>query len=138
MAIVDHIQWRKNLVSELIKTASLPQTHPNRQLLKTPPLSCKECRLGRWYYGAGKMMFHDNTAFQELESPHDELHKIGQFLVEMVGNGATMETLTPYLQKLSASSIDVLSKLQNLENEGLTDMHKTTTIDSTWCELEAI
>ncbi len=138
MAIVDHIQWRKNLVSELIKIASLPQTHPNRQLLKTPPLSCKECRLGRWYYGAGKMMFHDNTAFQELESPHDELHKIGQFLVEMVGNGATMETLTSYLQKLSASSIDVLSKLQNLENEGLIDMHKTTTIDSTWCELEAI
>lgn len=125
MAIVDHIQWRKNLVSELIKTASLPDEHPSRQLLKTPPLSCRECRLGRWYYGVGQAMFQNRIAFQELEFPHDDLHKIGQLLVEMVGNGAKMETLTPYLQKLSASSMEVLSKLQNLEDEGLTDMHKT-------------
>lgn len=125
MAIVDHVQWRKNLVSELIKTASLPDEHPNRQLLKTPPLSCTECRLGRWYYGVGQAMFRNRIAFQELEFPHDNLHKIGQFLVEMVGNGAKMDTLIPYLQKLSASSMDVLSKLQNLEDEGLTDMHKT-------------
>ena len=124
MAIVDHIQWRKNLVSELIKTASLPKEHPNRQLIKTPPLSCKECRLGRWYYGVGQTMLHDRVAFQELEFPHDDLHKIGQLLVEMVGNGAKMETLTPYLQKMSARSMEVLNKLQNLEDEGLTDMHK--------------
>ena len=124
MAIVDHVQWRKNLVSELIKTASLPKEHANRQLLKTPPLSCTECRLGRWYYGVGQTMFHDRTAFEELEFPHYDLHKIGQLLVEMVGNGAKMETLTPYLQKLSASSMEVLSKLQNLEDEGLTDMHR--------------
>jgi hypothetical protein len=127
MAIVDHVQWRKNLVSELIKIASLPEEHSNRQSLKTPPLSCKECRLGRWYYGAGQTMFHERTAFQELEHPHDELHKIGQLLVELVENGANMEILTPYLQKLSARSMEVLSKLQNLEDEGLTDMHKNFT-----------
>ncbi len=123
MAMVDHVQWRKNLVSELIKAASLPKNHPNRQSLKTPPLSCTECRLGLWYYSAGQM-FHNRIVFQALEHPHDELHKTGQLLVQLVGDGANMKTLTPYLQKLSASSMEVLNKLQNLEDEGLTDIHK--------------
>jgi EAL domain-containing protein (putative c-di-GMP-specific phosphodiesterase class I) len=122
MAIVDHIQWRKILVSELIKIASLPVTNINRKLPKTPPLSCRECRLGRWYYGVGQM-FSARTVFQELEQPHEELHRIGQLLVKLVSDGANMEVLTPHLQKLSASSMEVLSKLQNLEDEGLTDLH---------------
>ena len=123
MAIVDHVQWRKNLVSELIKIASFPVSHPNRQSPKVPPLSCRECRLGRWYYGVGKM-FHHHTIFQELEQPHDELHQIGKLLVNLIREGADMETLTPYLQRLSASSMNVLNKLQNLEDEGLTGLHK--------------
>lgn len=35
----------------------------------------KECRLGRWYYGAGKEIFKDNAVFKKIEKPHNLLHE---------------------------------------------------------------
>lgn len=122
MAIIDHVQWRKELVSELVKTASLPVDAPLRKYQKTPTMSCRECGLGRWYYGSGQM-FHDRKVFQSLEKPHCEFHEIAQMLVKLVSDGAVMEDLTPHLRDLSEKSIVVLGKLQALENEGLMDMH---------------
>jgi EAL domain-containing protein (putative c-di-GMP-specific phosphodiesterase class I) len=122
MAIVDHVQWRKELVSELIKISSLPEDSFHRKYQKTPPLDCHECRLGHWYYSAGQVFSH-RKSFQELEKPHCEFHKIGRLLVKLAENGASMEVLTPHLQELSEKSMEVLSKLQQLENEGLVDMH---------------
>ena len=126
MAIVDHVQWRKNLVNKLIKLASLEKTDPNRKSSNIVPLSCKECRLGLWYYGLGQI-FNHHQEFQELEQPHDKLHQIGQHLVPLVENGADIDELIPHLQKLSIQSIQVLNKLQNLEDKGLADMHKMST-----------
>lgn len=122
MAIIDHVQWRKELVSELVKTASLPLDAPQRKYQKTPPLSCKECRLGQWYYGTGQM-FRDRKVFQSLEKSHYQFHEIGQMLVNLVSDGAVMKDLTPHLRDLSEKSTEVLSALQELENEGLIDMH---------------
>lgn len=123
MAIVDHVQWRKNLVHELIKAASLPLGHEGRALTKIPPLSSCACRLGRWYYGAGQMFSH-HRSFVEVEAPHNALHEMGQKLVSLVRDGANMDTLTSYFQELSTHSIVVLNKLQNLEDEGLADLHR--------------
>ena len=122
MAIIDHVQWRKELVSELVKTASLRLDAPHRKYLKTPPLSCKECRLGQWYYGIGQMFQHLEV-FQSLEKPHCEFHEIGQMLVNLVSDGAVMEDLTPYLRDLSEKSAEVLGVLHALETDGLMDMH---------------
>ena len=118
MAIIDHVQWRKELVSELFKTVL---DAPHRKDQKTPPLSCKECRLGRWYYGIGQV-FHESKAFQSLEKPHSEFHEIGQILVKLVSDGAVMKDLAPHLLNLSEKSMEVLRKLQALEDEGLMDM----------------
>ncbi len=122
MAVIDHVQWRKELVSELIKNATLPSDAPHRKYQKTPPLSCKECRLGRWYYGLGQM-YHELKAFQSLEKPHCEFHEIGQMLVKLVSEGADIKDLTPHLRELSEKSAEVLGQLHILENEGLLDMH---------------
>ena len=124
MAIIDHVQWRRQLVSKLMEVVSLPENALNRQLLDVPALSCKECRLGRWYYGAGQM-FQDRQAYQDLEKPHRELHEVGALLVNMVGEGGTMEAITPHLRKLSECSMEVLRCLQELENEGLKDTNAT-------------
>ena len=43
--------------------------------------------------------------------------------MEMVALGANLDELTPYLRELSGHSMQVLNKLQELENEGLFDMH---------------
>ncbi len=122
MAIIDHVQWRKQLVSEVAKLAVLPRDALHRQYPTTPPLSCHDCRLGTWYNGPGQH-FSDRPSFSELEQPHCAFHEVGKKLVEMVAAGANLEELTPYLRELSEHSMQVLNKLQSLENEGLIDMH---------------
>lgn len=122
MAIIDHVQWRKQLVSEVVKLAVLPKDSPNRKFQTIPPLSCRECRLGLWYHGAGQV-FHECNSFQELAQPHCDFHEVGVKLVSMVSEGAGLEDLTPHLRELSEHSMVVLNKLQELENEELMDMH---------------
>ncbi|BBE50975.1 putative signaling protein [Ferriphaselus amnicola] len=122
MAIIDHVQWRKQLVSEVVKLAALAQDSPQRNCQNVPPLSCKDCRLGQWYHGAGKA-FSDRQSYIELAQPHCDFHEVGLLLVKMIQEGADLEALTPHLRELSDHSMTVLSKLQALENEGLIDMH---------------
>ncbi|HEX5338125.1 MAG TPA: EAL domain-containing protein [Gallionella sp.] len=122
MAIIDHVQWRKQLVSEVAKLAVLPKDALHRRYPNVPPLSCHDCRLGLWYEGPGQL-FRDRPSFSELEKPHCEFHQVGKKLVDMVAAGANLEELTPNLRELSEHSMQVLSKLQSLENEGLFDMH---------------
>lgn len=121
MAIIDHVQWRKQLVSRLLRAATAPEGSSLREMGELPPLSCHECRLGRWYYGYGTM-FKDRPSYQALDQPHCELHEIGIELVGMVINGATLEQITPRLRALSECSLRVLSLLQSLENEALGDL----------------
>ncbi|MEW5904305.1 MAG: EAL domain-containing protein [Pseudomonadota bacterium] len=122
MAIIDHVQWRKQMVSEITKLAVLPADALHRKYPSLPQLSCEECRLGKWYHGVGQA-FIDRPSFLELDAPHKHLHRVGKQLVDMVAAGANLETLTPKLRELSEYSMTVMSKLQTLENEGLIDMH---------------
>ncbi len=122
MAIIDHIQWRKQLVSELTRVCALPTDAPQRKLLNTPPLSCKHCRLGLWYYKEGQTFAH-RQSFQEVEKPHQAFHEVGVRLTQLVADGAKMDALMPELRLLSEYSMEIMGKLQTLENEGLQDMH---------------
>jgi EAL domain-containing protein (putative c-di-GMP-specific phosphodiesterase class I) len=122
MAIIDHMQWRKKLVSELVKAVSFPKNSPHREYLSPPPLSYQDCKLGHWYNGVGQM-FQDRQSFKNLAKPHFEIHNIGKSIVKLVSNGANMEDLTSHLRELSALSMEVLGLLQELEIEGMVDMH---------------
>lgn len=121
MAIIDHVQWRRKLVSELVRAVALPKDSPQRKNLNVPPLSSKECKLGHWYDGVGKM-FQGRKAFEQLAQPHLELHEIGGTLVDLVADGAGMGDITALLRELSGRSIEMLNLLHDLEFEGMIDM----------------
>lgn len=122
MAIIDHMQWRRKLISGIVRAASYPKDSPHRQFLQLPPLSHKDCRLGHWYDGVGQM-FQDRQSFRNLQKPHIAFHDIGKLLVDLVGGGASMEEIAPHLQEFSERSIEVLSLLHALEIEGMIEMH---------------
>lgn len=122
MAIIDHVQWRKKLISALVKAVTISGDSPLRKYLATPPLSSGECKLGHWYNGAGQM-FQNRETFQKLAKPHLEFHAIGRELVAMVGDGASMAEIAPLLREFSERSMEVLGLLHALEIEGLIDMH---------------
>jgi EAL domain/Chemoreceptor zinc-binding domain len=123
MAIVDHVQWRRKLVSELVRAVSFPKDAPQRKALHAPPLSSKECKLGRWYDGVGQM-FSGRPAFRELAAPHRALHEAGTELVNLVAAGAGRDDLEPGLLRLSECSLKMLELLHALEFQGMLDMHQ--------------
>lgn len=122
MAVVDHIQWRKKLTSEIVRIASSRRDSHERQAAYHLPMDYHECRLGKWYYGVGQQ-FKDCSIFQDIEEPHKQFHAIGIKLIEMANNGATLHELTPHLTEFSDRSALILDRLQQLEHKGLMDMH---------------
>jgi len=123
MAIIDHVQWRRKLISELVKTASYPKDSPHRKSLAPPPQSYHECKLGFWYDGVGQM-FKERPSFKNLANPHFELHEIGKTLVAQVEDGASMNDITAGLRELAERSMEVLDLLHSLELEGMMDLHE--------------
>lgn len=122
MATVDHIQWRKRLVSEVVKLASTDHGAEQRRFINHPALDYHECRLGKWYYGVGQQ-FSGCPDFEAIEQPHQQFHRLGCQLIEMVKNGSDISELTPVLTEFSDFSGIILHCLQNLEHRGLVEMH---------------
>ncbi len=122
MATVDHIQWRKRLVSEVVKIATTAQSPEQRQFMQYPALDHHQCRLGKWYYGVGQH-FKACPDFQAIEQPHRHFHQLGAKLVEMVKSGAEIHDMTSILTEFSDYSAIILNCLQRLEHKGLVDMH---------------
>lgn len=121
MAIVDHIQWRKRLVSDIVRIAANPQYAVDRTPYQLP-LDYRDCRLGKWYYGAGQH-FSGCPDFDAIELPHQTFHTLGSQLIEIVNAGGSMAELTPTLTAFSDQSAIILDCLQKLEHRGLMDMH---------------
>jgi hypothetical protein len=123
MAIIDHVQWRRQIASYVMKHANLPPTSPSRQSTGYPELALHECSLGKWYFGEGQI-FSNHAAFIELDTAHRELHRIGSALVERVKEGAMLDEVIPLLKDLARVSIGVLTLLEALEDFGLAEMHE--------------
>jgi EAL domain-containing protein (putative c-di-GMP-specific phosphodiesterase class I) len=122
MAIVDHIQWRRKMVSDIVRAACLPPMSEVRRPALSLPVDHRECRLGKWYYGLGQQ-FKGCDKFDAIEQPHIHLHELGEQLVRAVNAGAALHDLTPLLTAFSDCSVSILDSLQRFEHEGLIDMH---------------
>ena len=129
MAVIDHVQWRKQLASSLLRAVSFPKGSVQRANMHLPTLECHECRLGRWYYGEGKM-FQGRPIYQSLEGPHAQVHETGIRLTQMVRNGASLQDITPQLRVFAEQSMIVLGLLQDLEDEALENLHHATSDQS--------
>lgn len=123
MAVIDHIQWRKKLTSDLVRIATVPLDSPERKSVYHLPMDHHDCRLGKWYYGIGQQ-FKDCPIFKSIEQPHAEFHRLGQQLIATVNQGGTMRDLTPLLSEFSEQSAVILDYLHQLAHKGLMEMHQ--------------
>ena len=94
MAIIDHIQWRRQMASYAIQRTALPPDSPARTMPGHPQLCITRCALGQWYYGVGCYFAHTQM-YQDLAMPHHHLHAVGELIVDRVRNGATLPTSAP-------------------------------------------
>ncbi|WP_020651404.1 EAL domain-containing protein [Massilia niastensis] len=118
MAIMDHIQWRKRMVSFAVRSAMLPPDAPSRMLADHPILSSSKCAIGRWYRGDGQALAY-LPDFQRSDGAHERLHAIGAIIVDRVRNGADLSAVMVLLDELQLASIDMLGSLMKLENHAL-------------------
>ncbi len=115
MAQLDHIQWRKTLIDTALFLHGSEENRELKNLRGSPELDHTACKLGRWYYSAGRL-FDTVESYTQLEQPHIELHKIGEALLVAAQSQCSMVELTRLIQNLSEKSLHVLEMLQALEN----------------------
>jgi len=123
MAILDHVQWRLQMVRHVIRCAQMEPGDPRRLQLGYPELDIKKCFLGRWYFGAGGA-FSDQEIFYAIDVPHRKLHELGAALVDQVHAGAQLHEVAPLLHDLSECSKVLLGLLQTLEEAGIAELHR--------------
>ncbi|BCG63103.1 MAG: hypothetical protein methR_P0794 [Methyloprofundus sp.] len=121
MSLLDHIQWRKKLISLIMKySASQNKAGIIAQL---PELSHWDCKLGKWINGLGKE-HHQHDEIEALDKAHQHLHNTANRLVDMVIAEKTKKDYFPFVQELSDHSTEVIKLLHHLEAKGLMEMHQ--------------
>jgi hypothetical protein len=118
MAIVDHVQWRRQMVSYAIQRSALPPDSPVRQLEDYPPLCLTKCALGKWYVGEGRY-FADIPMYQAIDAPHRALHEVGDGIVGKVRSGASLSDMVPLMYELKQVSATLIRLLEDVEDAGL-------------------
>jgi EAL domain-containing protein (putative c-di-GMP-specific phosphodiesterase class I) len=129
MAIVDHVQWRRQLVSYVVQRATLPRSSPSRKTDGFPAMSAIHCALGRWYFGEGRH-FDTTPMYRAIDAPHQELHRMGQAIVDMVREGATLAELEGSLSTMKAVSTMLIRLLEDLEDAGLQELYRASSLEA--------
>lgn len=122
MAIVDHVQWRRQMVSFAIQRSALPPDSPVRQMPGYPPMCATKCALGKWYIGDGQY-FAGTPMYQAIDRPHHALHDIGGAIVGRIRGGASLCDIAHLLHELKQASTTLIRLLEDLEDAGLEAMY---------------
>jgi EAL domain-containing protein (putative c-di-GMP-specific phosphodiesterase class I) len=115
LAQLDHIQWRRSIISAVTAMAFGEDPDTNRSLVELPEMDPRKCGLGHWYYGEGQR-FSSTRAFRRLETAHRQLHETGEQLIVAAEASGSREQITDIMRELTARSIEVIGLLQELEN----------------------
>lgn len=102
-AILDHFQWKNRMRSLIGGEASMSRVELTDH---------HACRLGRWYLQAGDL-YRTNSAFQDMEAPHAELHALAGNIVDAVKDGRAEEAAAS-LRDLETCSMRIVDCLERL------------------------
>lgn len=114
MALVDHIQWRKQLVQYAITMANLPADAPERQSQMPFCMAGHNCLLVRWYCGNGQV-FERMPGFRAIGVALADMAEVSQQLVDGIRAGAGPADIEDLIGKVQLISLDMLDVLTTLE-----------------------
>ena len=72
-----------------------------------------ECRLGKWYFGDGKMICGHYSEFEKLDAPHRAIHDEAKRCVELYNRGEH-QAATELLSEIESISNEVVSLIDTL------------------------
>jgi diguanylate cyclase (GGDEF)-like protein/PAS domain S-box-containing protein len=117
IAQIDHIHWRRSLIDYAIAKAFGKEGGNTIKGLEVE-MDPRRCRFGQWFQDQGRY-FAGLPAFDALEDPHNEVHRLGQELLRAVEQGQPSDQITLLIRRLTDQSGEVLERLQALEYESL-------------------
>ncbi|MDT8445958.1 MAG: CZB domain-containing protein [bacterium] len=103
----EHLEYRQQLLAFL---ESAEPTGP------TNWPDYRSCRFGRWYYGTGQREFGQWPAFEGLEEPHRQLHRLARELLEAKKRGE-IERTSGLLQQWATASEAVMDGIDQMQNQ---------------------
>ena len=113
----DHIDWRRDLIREiLIIIKSKNSKDVARDCQKLPPLSPKDCLLGKWIYGPGQL-FRGNSIFDQMLSKHEHLHEAAITLVNVACNGKQEKQIDQLIQSVNKHTIELMILLMEMHTQ---------------------
>ncbi len=73
------------------------------------------CRLGKWYYGEGRLMWGELESFKAMEEAHDRLHAVGKeiILTYEAGEKGKAQKLYADMQGISEKILKLLDEIRS-------------------------
>ncbi|MDQ6965038.1 MAG: methyl-accepting chemotaxis protein [Mariprofundales bacterium] len=105
LAKTDHMLWKKRLVDMVLGRGDIEVNEV---------VDHHQCRLGKWYDGAGREIYGNRRQFMELEDPHAEVHRRAKSAVQQYNSG-NLEAAIAEVEKIGPLSTQVVSLLSDLE-----------------------
>ena len=99
-----HQAWKMRLRAFLDGHADIPHEQA---------VSSHDCDFGKWFYSTGKEHFGNSRAFQNVERPHDQLHKLIGEIIEAKNRGQTADAEAKYRQVVDLSE-EIVSRIDEL------------------------
>jgi methyl-accepting chemotaxis protein len=101
----DHLLWRWRVYNMILGYEKIDTNTIGTHV---------ECRLGKWYYSAGKDSLGQNAIFKAIEQPHIELHRMAKEAATayVQGNISEAERALEKMNECSAKVVQALDKLK--------------------------
>ncbi len=112
---VDHVVYKQ-------RAYVLIDDPSNEECKKAVSVDHHNCRLGKWYAGAGKDVFGGTAAFRNLMAPHSKVHECVHLMVEQLDHGwernlAIQDSIFDALDGAEKASLDVMKMLDQVVRE---------------------
>ena len=103
----DHVTWKIRLAAMAMGGEIIPENE-----LKDHT----QCRLGQWYYNKGAENFSNSDAYQQMEQPHAQVHKIGKEIASLALQGQT-DAACQKIVEMEGYSKQLFEHIHDLLNE---------------------
>lgn len=100
-----HLAWKARVRNFLDGNSSLSHDEA---------VSHRDCMFGKWYYSEGLTRYGHLETMQQIDPPHEELHKLIRKIISLKEEGRQQESESLY-SRIGALSEEIIQLLNNVE-----------------------
>lgn len=123
IALMDHVEWRRELASFAVRTAMLPAEAAARRVHNYPRVIAEQCMAGRWFLQEGAV-FSRLPDFSIAATANRDAFAVATEIIANVRAGADMDEINALLARLQINSLTMMGAMMNLENHAFMQIYR--------------